>query len=364
MSNKLLSELQTNPRDEYYTRYDDIYTEVMHYKDYFKDKTVYCNCECFNSNFVNFFSSFLNDLGLKRLIATRYNPNGKGMLYIETPNTYPGWMEWPELEGDGSYDSQECLEYLDECDIVVTNPPFSLITPFVTTILDHQKDFLILAPELALSNLTLSKLFYEDKFRFGYMEGRIVFENHNVPANRNVECRSVSNIRWITTLPVDQSQRPKLTYSETADIGKLLSYDNYNAREVSYLSDLPDPLYDTEQIYGVPVSFLKYWDRNEWDILRIGHRCFHPDAKPTKEYKNLRVYVTGVSERERMSSEPSPYVIHQSISSLHKKYYIADNADGILERKFSRVFIRAHKEPGNMNYLWRDNDTKTKFSGV
>ena len=52
------------------TPLSSIVQEMRHYRQSFRDKTVYCNCDNPNSYFVIFFIIYFYNLGLKRLIAT------------------------------------------------------------------------------------------------------------------------------------------------------------------------------------------------------------------------------------------------------------------------------------------------------
>ena len=56
-----------------------------------------------------------------------------------------------QLNGDGGFRSLECVNLLDEADIVVTNPPFSLFREFVSLIVEHQKNFIIIGNQNAIS---------------------------------------------------------------------------------------------------------------------------------------------------------------------------------------------------------------------
>lgn len=56
-----------------------------------------------------------------------------------------GENELTELEGDGNFRSPECLELLDEADIVVTNPPFSLFREYLGTLVEHKSILSLLA---------------------------------------------------------------------------------------------------------------------------------------------------------------------------------------------------------------------------
>ena len=86
MSNsfKDLNKAKANKKDEFYTRLADIELEMKHYKDFFKEKVVLCNCDDpYESNFFKYFSMNFNYLGLKKLIATCYV---MGLLLLLTHN--------------------------------------------------------------------------------------------------------------------------------------------------------------------------------------------------------------------------------------------------------------------------------------
>ena len=155
--------------DEWYTTYETIAEELSHYKNQFIDKVVLCNCDDpFESNFCYYFLRHFNQLKLKKLICTSYSGskidqlvNGQLTLdlldadgnpvinnkhgYVLTITQIPGEHEEEvpdnviknvlqkknvvrKLSGNGDFRSQECIEYLKECDICCTNPPFSLFS--------------------------------------------------------------------------------------------------------------------------------------------------------------------------------------------------------------------------------------------
>ena len=72
-SNKNLHKAKDSKKDEFYTQLCDIESELKHYKNHFKNKIVYCNCDDPRvSNFFHYFSYNFEKLGLKKLIATCY----------------------------------------------------------------------------------------------------------------------------------------------------------------------------------------------------------------------------------------------------------------------------------------------------
>ena len=165
--------------DEFYTQLTDIEKEMRHYWPHFKGKVVLCNCDDpFESNFFKYFVLNFNKLGLRKLIATCYSGSpitgtqlsmfgeteserrtpykaivtevhdvtGDGAVTMDDIAELfrQGANELTRLHGDGDFRSPECLELLDQSDIVVTNPPFSKFREFVSTVMEHGKDFIII----------------------------------------------------------------------------------------------------------------------------------------------------------------------------------------------------------------------------
>lgn len=139
--NKSLRKAKNTKEDEFYTQLYDIEKELKHYRQHFKGKVVYCNCDDPRvSNFFHYFSYNFERLGLKRLIATCYKNqerdlfsqnNSEEAIYLEyTGDKNGNNIPDPEeigiipLKGDGDFRSQESIELLKQADIVVTNPPF------------------------------------------------------------------------------------------------------------------------------------------------------------------------------------------------------------------------------------------------
>src|SRR5205807_5285791 len=59
--------------DEFYTQLADIEAALRHYRDQFRGKVVFCNCDDpYESNFFKYFAMNFNHLGLKKLLTTCY----------------------------------------------------------------------------------------------------------------------------------------------------------------------------------------------------------------------------------------------------------------------------------------------------
>ena len=156
-SNKYLKVANKNKNDEFYTQLTDIEKELRHYKEHFKDKIIYCNCDDPRvSNFFKYFYLNFEFFGLKRLITTCYK-NQEIDLFSQNNSEKAVWIEYEgggnidnfdnikvsELQGDGDFRSDECIEIPKTADIVITNPPFSLFREYVAQLMEYEKKFVI-----------------------------------------------------------------------------------------------------------------------------------------------------------------------------------------------------------------------------
>ena len=283
--NNNLHTAKATKNDEFYTQLEDIENELKYYKDYFKDKVVYCNCDGFlneeKSNFFVYFSLNYEFLGLKGLICTKYNPNGKGKKYEYygdlNGNNYPDEEEifTSDLEGDGDFRSEECIELLKKCDIVCTNPPFSLFRQYVAQLFEYKKDFLIIGNVNAISYKEVFPLIKENKMwlgvssfnkgmYFGVPDDYTYADTYKFDRERNgKKVMRVSSICWFTNLDHKKRHEELLLYKKynTEEYPK---YDNYDAVEVSKVTDIP---MDYDGVVGVPITFLDKYCPTQFEIV-------------------------------------------------------------------------------------------------
>ena len=282
--NNNLHTAKATKNDEFYTQLEDIENELKYYKDYFKGKVVYCNCDGFlnkeKSNFFMYFSLNYEFLGLKGLICTKYNPNGKGKKYEYygdlNGNNYPDEEEvfTSELEGDGDFRSEECIELLKKCDIVCTNPPFSLFRQYVAQLFEYNKDFLIIGNVNAISYKEVFPLIKENKMWLGVSitsgDRKFVVPD-NYPLNaagcgideNGKKYIRVKGVRWFTNLDHKKRHEELLLYKKYNE-EEYPKYDNYDAIEVSKTKDIP---MDYEGIMGVPITFLDKYCPEQFEIV-------------------------------------------------------------------------------------------------
>ena len=282
--NNNLHTAKATKNDEFYTQLEDIENELKYYKDYFKGKVVYCNCDGFlnkeNSNFFMYFSLNYEFLGLKGLICTKYNPNGKGKKYEYygdlNGNNYPDEEEvfTSELEGDGDFRSEECIELLKKCDIVCTNPPFSLFRQYVAQLFEYNKDFLIIGNVNAISYKEVFPLIKENKMWLGVSitsgDRKFVVPD-NYPLNaagcgideNGKKYIRVKGVRWFTNLDHKKRHEELLLYKKYNE-EEYPKYDNYDAIEVGKTKDIP---MDYNGIMGVPITFLDKYCPTQYEIV-------------------------------------------------------------------------------------------------
>jgi hypothetical protein len=275
MANTNLTKAKKAKCDEFYTQLTDIEKEMRHYKDFFKGKVVYCNCDdARESNFFKYFSLNFEHLGLKKLISTGFKADGKGVVLIyegdKNGNRIVDDNEIivNELEGNGDFRSAECIEYLKECDVVVTNPPFSLFREYVAQLMEYGKKFLIIGPQNAVTYKEIFPLIKDNKMWWGTdcVRWFIVSEKMNKATKISYNGETIAEgdrSRWFTNISHNKRNETLdlyRKYNET-DYPK---YDNYDAINVDKTCDIP---MDYEGVMGVPITFLDKYCPSQFEIL-------------------------------------------------------------------------------------------------
>lgn len=307
-TNKTLRDAKRAKKDEFYTILSDIEKELKHYKIHFKDTVVLCNCD--DPRVSNFFKYFLNNfdkLRLKELIATCYQ-NDKPDLFSQHKSDRgiyfryrgeqkgkrlpdPSKVKPQELAGDGDFRSKECISLLEEADIVVTNPPFSLFREYVGQLVEHDKKFLIIGTWNAITYKEIFKLIKEDRLWIGINSNRnfsgfIVpkhYELHGTEARIDEDGNRIvssNNTCWFTNLD-NVKRHEELVLYETYDETKYPHYDNYDAIEVSQTSRIP---MDYPGVMAVPITFLDKYNPKQFEILGIMDRA-NSSGLRTRKYE-------------------------------------------------------------------------------
>lgn len=272
--------------DEFYTRYEDIEAEVMKYRKYFRDKVVYLPCDDpieKKSEFWSFFVNNFDAFGIKKLIATYYNENGKTYkIWIDRDNSGDGYIDdadalQEELIGNGDFRSPECTAILNECDIVCTNPPFSMFREFVDWIFTAKKQFLIIGNNNAITYKEIFPLIKDNQMWVGYTanktcifrvgEGYTFDDRITKQINDGNYYGKVPAVTWFTNLPnIKRNEEMVLTASYYANPDAYPHYDNYDGINVDRLSQIPK---DYEGAMGVPITIIDSYNPEQFEIIKF-----------------------------------------------------------------------------------------------
>ena len=299
--------------DEFYTRLEDIEKEMCHYREHFRGKVIYCNCDDpKESNFFRFFSLQFEFLGLKKLISTGYKENGHGVAYIyegdKNGNNLPDDSEIQayELQGNGDFRSDECVKFLKEADVIVTNPPFSLFREVVAQLVAYDKKFLLLGNNNAITYKEIFPLIMQNKLWLGYSNNKTMefvlsdsYEKWDRIENGK-KIGKVPAISWFTNLEHDHRNRP-LGLAQRYDPRYYPKYDNYDAIECSKVMDIPR---DYNGVIGVPITFLDKYCPTQFKIVGLlcDNRCGYPmlNGTPTYTDEKHKNSVCGVLNGKRV----------------------------------------------------------------
>lgn len=356
--NEALSARNRNSADEFYTALSDVEAELRHYRSQFAGKVVFCNCDDpYESSFFKYFASNFDRIGLKKLIATSYagspitgqqvplfeveglrktrpprdvfkveithipdlNHDGAtDLLDVEDLLRQDGNVVTP-LEGDGDFRSPECVALLDEADIVVTNPPWSIIDEFLALVTDHGKQYLVLADQNHLTYEPVFQLVAANKLWVGYHNGGTKW--FRVPDDYEIKTESrkkvVDGVKyfsmgrawWFTNMEAAR-RREFLTLYKRYSPEEYPTYTNYpEAIHVQEVTEIPMD-YDGEM--GVPLTFLKDYNPDQFEIL--GNSKSH--GKPIADYAEKGTYTQG-----------------------GMRFYLA-NRDGTQKRLYDRLIIK------------------------
>ena len=369
MARKDLAQAKDAKKDEFYTQLDDIAKELKYYKDYFRDKVVFCNCDDpYESNFFKYFALNFNALGLRKLIATCYNGSpvsGNELLLnfgdtIDDPKKVAYKVEITEvtdvngdgainladiqylmqndknvisiLQGNGDFRSPECVALLKQADIVVTNPPFSLFREYVAQLVQYDKKFIILGNMNAITYKEIFALIKANKMWIGYgfnlsMVFRTTYPNL-LEANRNyVRSKGYDPdqnyvktpaIAWFTNVDIHK-RHENLDLYKRYTTEEYPVYDNYDAINVDKVTDIPC---DYKGAMGVPITFLDKYNPDQFEIIGLGIATSGLDCgvRPYKpEHKKYRKEV-----QHRGAVDGDLYMLK----------------DGVVDVPYARILIR------------------------
>nr|DAJ54739.1 MAG TPA: adenine-specific methyltransferase [Caudoviricetes sp.] len=290
-TNKNLHAAKKAKVDEFYTPYEVVENEMEAYLSYnpavFRDKFVLCPCDDPQwSNFTRYFVRNFKRLGLRRLVSSCYcggldsyafDPVLSSLNYafddalrchgkvldvdasnidsLLNLNSYP----FVPLQGDGDFRSLEVTAYRDECDFIITNPPFSLYREFIGWCRVKDRKISLISP--------LTCVTYKNVFRlikYASLWGgctNISGVKYKMPDGRGV---ALSNTCWLTNIL--HCKRFSFLYSVTRDVSSFVKFDGLDVMEVASCSKIP---LNYDGVMGVPINFLLSYNPDQFELLDV-----------------------------------------------------------------------------------------------
>ena len=358
VANENLSRAKAAKKDEFYTQLEDIERELAHYTAHFAGKTVLCNCDDPRvSNFFHYFAYSFDQLHLKRLVTTCYKSQSME-LFSQGDSERAIWLEYTgqtdggrvptveeiglhQLAGDGDFRSPECIALLEQADIVVTNPPFSLFREYVAQLVEYDKKFLIIGNKNAITYKEIFPLIKENKLWVGWtpITGSRWFEVPPDYENKFIKCvdgKRLVPIKavWFTNLDHAKRHEPLILYRSYSP-NEYPHYDNYDAIEVSKTCDIPA---DYDGVMGVPITFLDKYCPEQFEILGATQRGCHDLVPDTRKYDDYREMTQ--AGRPTGSSGSKTNENANLLQNDGRKNYFVNDEGRVVQSAYQRLFIR------------------------
>ena len=237
-----------NNGDEFYTRLKDIEKCCQDFN--FSGKVIYCNCDDPSfSNFWKYFHDNFSKLRLKKLMATYYSDDP--YLY-----EYDGKDINKTKIDSGRFQDNE--KYLDKCDFVVSNPPYSGNMPleYIKLLLKHNVDFLFVGP----THLIKKKEFFDL-----YKNGKVYSCLHYVHKFERPGGGKDQNAptTWWTSIKQD---KPDLKFEKEYSEDKYNKYENYDAIDCTPYTEIPK---DYDGLIGIPYTSIYKLSERQFKLIDI-----------------------------------------------------------------------------------------------
>ena len=360
-ANKNLHKAKNSKKDEFYTQLADIERELRHYKNHFKDKVIFCNCDDPRvSKFFHYFSYNFEYLGLKKLITTCYKSqnidlfsqnDSEKSIYLEyegekNGNKVPDTEEIgiKHLKGDGDFRSEECVHLSKQVDIVVTNPPFSLFREYVAQLIKYNKKFVIIGNQNAITYKETFKLIKENKLWLGYgFKGGAAhfinkhYEDYASAGNHKEGMIRVSGVVWFTNLDTTKRHEDLILYKKyKGNEDEYPQYDNYDAINIDITKNIP---MDYEGVMGVPITFMDKYNPDQFEIVALGNS--RDNFTPIKDYiEPYKIMKNG--EKKNGNAINCVLAIKVNKKPIDKIYY-ESKKNKYLVAPYARILIKNKK---------------------
>lgn len=252
MSYKVMNRAKADVDDEWYTRLEDIEKEIPQHASQLRNKTVICPCDHpRKSRFYQYLKANFHKFGLKSLICSHYEEPRSYVI------VYDGKTEHRhDLNGNGDFCSPEVLMWTRRADVIVTNPPFSLIREWMDYIMPMGIKYLFVCPFYAMA--------YVNVFEYA-KRGKVFFIPHWVKKFDNNPKR-LGNTGWITNLPTGAHPPIPLKNKYAPDEYEFLKGKWAGILHVPRLSLVP---YDFYGHMAVPTTILYKINYSQFKILGL-----------------------------------------------------------------------------------------------
>ena len=336
-SNKNLRKANKEKNDEFYTQLTDIEKELGNYKEHFKNKVVFCNCDDpEESHFWKYFESNFEHFGIKKLISTHFETSKQSYkLEIFGDRNGDGKINKLDivkttLKQNGDFRSDECVEILKEVDIVVTNPPFSLFREYVAQLVEYNKKFLIVGHQNAIRYKDIFKLIKNNELWLGYgFSGAAAhfinkhYVDYATAGDHKAGMIRVSGVTWFTNMDIQKRHQDLILHKMyKGHESEYPKYENFDAINVNKTKDIPK---DYDGYMGVPITFMDKYNPEQFEIVGLGISSsgIEIGVKPyTVEHKKYRKEI-------------------QKRGAVDGDLYMIKN--GIVEVTYSRIIIKKKK---------------------
>jgi len=265
MKNSSLHKAKMLKNDEYYTLYQDIEKELNDYKENFENKIIYCNTDNPDTSmFWKYLHFNFAEFKLKKIICTFYK---QGELSYKTE--YTGGDDSnlsagikTQLTSDGNFSNEECIGILKDCDLVITNPPFSLWKPYIDMLIENKKKFLIVGDLNWIAYEHIFPLIKNNLMWTGnnYIKAFLQPDGNLAKFGNKLWFTNIQSCKKRDYIPLKQKYLPDL-YPK---------YLNYDAINVDKVSNIPC---DYDGVMGVPITFINKFNPDQFEIIGANCAC-------------------------------------------------------------------------------------------
>lgn len=281
MRNSSINKAKLVKNDEFYTRYEDVVAECEHYD--FTGLHVMCPFDDPEwSAFYKYFDENFERLGLAGLTCTHRTLDGSPSYALVRDGGAP--TRRVDLVRDGDFFTLEVNKLMQQCDVVVSNPPFSLWRKIFQNLMEWDMKFLLVGYNMSPVYSNVIPEFMNGNIHLGFtIISKFITDFSLTPPNSY----------WYTNLPSPPHYR------------ELPAWKHYNSDDYPMILNCPMPVInvnkcvdipvDYDGVMAVPLSFIEYCDPSKFRLL--GSTSYNQIGAPCNFYINVDGVRTKIFER-------------------------------------------------------------------